>query len=312
MTADYYADIYKKYATFMSAWGNKEGLYRIASGANSADYNWTETLMKKIPHSLMKGVALHHYAVIDWNAKGPSTKFSEEQYFKTMKSGWFMNELIDKHSAIMDKYDPEGRIDLIVDEWGGWYEVEPGTNPGFLYQQNTMRDAMLAGMTLNIFNNHAKRVKMANLAQAVNVLQSVILTRGNQIILTPTYHVMEMYKVHQDARQIPLEISTDSFTFAGDSIPALSASASKDEMGKIHVSLVNIDPTNNKKISIGLGGIKASNVEGRILKSQNLRDYNTFEKPETIVPALYKEAKLRDGTIEVDIPAFSVIVLELT
>ncbi len=312
MTADYYADIYKKYATFMSDWGNKDGLYRIASGANSADYNWTETLMKKIPHSLMKGVALHHYAVIDWKEKGPSTTFSKEQYFKTMKSGWFMEELIQKHSAIMDKYDPEGRIDLIVDEWGGWYEVEPETNPGFLYQQNTMRDAMLAGMTLNIFNNHAKRVKMANLAQAINVLQSVILTNGNRMILTPTYHVMEMYKVHQDATQIPLELFTDNFEFGQESIPALSASASKDREGKVHLSLVNIDPSERKKVSVALGGIKVSKIEGRVLKSENLRDYNTFEKPETIKPAAYNEARLEEGNIEIDIPAFSVIVLELT
>ncbi|MGO1244863.1 alpha-N-arabinofuranosidase [Sphingobacterium sp. JB170] len=312
MTAEYYADIYKKYATFMSDWGNKDGLYRIASGANSADYNWTETLMKKIPHSLMKGVALHHYAVIDWDKKGPSTTFSEEQYFKTMKSGWFMEELIQKHTAIMDKYDPQAKIDLVVDEWGGWYEVEPGTNPGFLYQQNTMRDAMLAGMTLNIFNNHAKRVKMANLAQAINVLQSVILTRGDQMILTPTYHVMEMYKVHQDAQQIPLALSSDSFKYGSESIPALSASASKDAHGKVHLSLVNVDPHKSKKVSVALGEIHISTVQGRILKTENLRDYNTFESPQTITPKAYKGAKLSGGEIEIDIPAFSVIVLELT
>src|SRR5690606_28663518 len=303
---------YKKYATFMSDWGNKDGLYRIASGANSADYNWTETLMKKIPHHLMKGVALHHYAVIDWDAKGPSTTYSEEQYFKTMKSGWFMNELIEKHTAIMDKYDPQGRIDLVVDEWGGWYEVEPGTNPGFLYQQNTMRDAMLAGMTLNIFNNHAKRVKMANLAQAINVLQSVILTRGNQMILTPTYHVMEMYKVHQDALQIPVTLATEDFTFQEESIPALSVSASKDANGKIHVSLVNIDPSKSKKVAVDLGDVKASKIDGRILKSENLRDYNTFEDPTNIVPVPYDKASLKGSNLSMEIPPFSVIVLELT
>src|SRR5690606_16205400 len=136
---------------------------------------------------------------------------------------WLMEELVVKHSAIMDKYDPEKRVALVVDEWGGWYEVEPGTNPGFLYQQNTMRDAVIAGMTLNIFNNHAERVRMANLAQTINVLQAVILTEGEKMLLTPTYHVMEMYKVHQDAQLIPLHIKCGDYTFGDEKIPAISA-----------------------------------------------------------------------------------------
>lgn len=311
MTAEYYSDIYRKYATFMADWDNSGGLYRIASGANSADYHWTETLMKKIPGHLMKGVALHHYAVINWNKKGSSTKYSDEEYFKTMQSAWFMNELIEKHTAIMDKYDPQGKVDLVVDEWGGWYEVEPGTNPGFLYQQNTMRDAMIAGMTLNIFNNHAKRVKMANLAQTINVLQAVILTKGKAMILTPTYHVMEMYKVHQDAQLIPIELKSDEYKYGEHTLPALSASASKDGQGKVHISVVNVDPNEKKKISLDLGAIQAKKVTGRILTANNLREHNTFEQPNTVLPKVYKEAKLQGNRIEIDIPAHSVIVLEL-
>ena len=310
MTADYYSDIYRKYATFMANWENSGGLYRIASGASSADYNWTETLMKKIPANLMKGVALHHYAVINWSRKGSATEYTDEQYFKTMKSAWFMNELVEKHSAIMDKYDPKGRIDLVVDEWGGWYEVEPGTNPGFLYQQNTMRDAMIAGMTLNIFNNHAKRVKMANLAQAVNVLQAVILTKGKDMILTPTYHVMEMYKVHQDATLIPIALTSDNYSMGEESIPAISVSASRKD-GKSHISLVNIDPTQAKKVSIDLGALKADKVTGCILTSTRLRDYNSFEEPHKIAPAVFKGATVKSGKIDIEIPAYSVIVLEL-
>lgn len=311
MTAEYYSDIYRKYATFMADWDNSGGLYRIASGANSADYNWTETLMKNIPSHLMKGVALHHYAVINWNQKGSSTAYTDEQYFKTMQSAWFMNELVEKHTAIMDKYDPEGKVDLVVDEWGGWYEVEPGTNPGFLYQQNTMRDAMIAGMTLNIFNNHAKRVKMANLAQTINVLQAVILTKGKRMILTPTYHVMEMYKVHQDALLIPLELQSDHFKYGEDAIPAVSASASKDKQGKVHISLVNVDPKAQKTVSLDLGSVQANKVTGRILTTDNLREHNTFEQPNTVFPKEYKEAKLQGNRLEVDIPAHSVVVLEL-
>ncbi|MBE8722564.1 alpha-N-arabinofuranosidase [Sphingobacterium pedocola] len=311
MTADYYSDIYRKYATFMSDWGNSGGLYRVASGASSDDYNWTETLMKKIPSSLMKGVALHHYAVIDWSKKGPSIDFTEEQYFKTMKSAWFMNELVEKHSAIMDKYDPKGKIDLVVDEWGGWYEVEPGTNPGFLYQQNTMRDAMIAGMTLNIFNNHARRVKMANLAQTINVLQAVILTEGEKMLLTPTYHVMEMYKVHQDATLIPLKLTSEDFTFKDEHIPAVSVSASQNSSGQTHISLVNIDPKVAKKISVDMGEINAKAVNGRILTAKKLRDYNSFLEPQKISPQQFTAAVLNGGKIEVEIPPFSVIVLQV-
>jgi alpha-N-arabinofuranosidase len=228
-----------------------------------------------------------------------------------MKSAWFMNELVEKNIAIMDKYDPKGLVDLIVDEWGGWYAVEPGTNPGFLYQQNTMRDAMIAGMTLNIFNNHARRVKMANLAQAVNVLQAVILTEGKNMILTPTYHVMEMYKVHQDAKLIPISLQSTDFEFNQEKIPAVSVSASQDKQGRTHISLVNIDPKKNNKVRVDLGSVKAAKISGRILTAQNLRDYNSFKKPTTIKPVVYNKAKVVNGAIEVDIPAFSVIVLEL-
>jgi len=311
MTVDYYTDIYRKYATFMSDWTNGGGLYRIASGANSADYNWTETLLKNIPGSLMKGMGLHHYAVINWDKKGSATDFSEAEYFKTMKSAWFMNELVEKNIAIMDKYDPKGNIDLIVDEWGGWYEVEPGTNPGFLYQQNTMRDAMIAGMTLNIFNNHARRVKMANLAQAVNVLQAVILTEGKSMVLTPTYHVMEMYKVHQDAKLIPITLQSTDFEFNDEKIPAVSASASQDAQGRVHISLVNIDPKKANRIRVDLGELKASKVTGRILRADKLQDYNSFKVPTKIIPTAYNKAKVQNGLVDIEIPAFSVIVLEL-
>ncbi len=203
MRPEYYANIYRQYATFMTDWTNSGGLFRIASGANSADYNWTEVLMRDIPHNMLEGIALHHYSVIDWNNKGPAVDFTEQQYFTILEKALFMDELITRHETIMDKYDPEKRVAMVVDEWGGWYSVEAGTNPGFLYQQNTMRDAMIAGATLNIFHKHCGRVRMANLAQTVNVLQAVILTDAQKMLVTPTYHVMEMYNVHQDATLLP-------------------------------------------------------------------------------------------------------------
>src|SRR3954465_8068312 len=228
MTAEYYANEYRKYATFMSDWDNSGKLMRIASGASDADYHWTETLMKNIPLNMLGGVALHHYSVLEWNKKGPAVNFNEDQYFNIMKQALLMDSLVQQHSAIMDKYDPKKKVALIVDEWGGWYDVEPGTNPGFLYQQNTMRDAMIAGATLNIFHNHSDRVRMANLAQTINVLQAVLLTNEEKMVLTPTYHVMEMYNVHQDAKMIPLTITCNDYVLGNEKLPAISASASKD------------------------------------------------------------------------------------
>jgi alpha-N-arabinofuranosidase len=311
MKPEYYANIYRQYATFMTSWSNDDKLFRIASGANGSDYNWTEVLMRDIPHNMLEGVALHHYSVIDWNKKGSATAFGEAEYFTTMKRALFMEELVTKHTTIMDKYDPAKKVALVVDEWGGWYDVEPNTNPGFLYQQNTIRDAMLAGVTLNIFHNHSDRVRMTNLAQTVNVLQAVVLTNEEKMLLTPTYHVMEMYNVHQDATLLPLQIKTNDYTFNNDKLPAVSASASKDATGAIHISLVNIDAKAVQDVSIELRGVKASGVTGRVLTSDKLQDYNSFETPDKIKQTVFKDASLSGSTLKVKLPAHSVIVLEL-
>jgi alpha-N-arabinofuranosidase len=313
MKVEYYANIYRQYATFMSGWDNKNNLFRVASGASDDDYHWTEVLMRDIPHHMLEGVAVHHYSVLSWGdgKKGSATQFTDQEYFKTMKQALLMEELVTKHSAIMDKYDPKKKVALVVDEWGGWYNVENGTNAGFLYQQNTMRDAMIAGATLNIFNNHADRIRMANLAQVVNVLQAVILTKEEKMLLTPTYHVMEMYNVHQDATMLPMSIKSNDFVFEGDKLPAVSASASKDAKGLTHVSLTNIDPTNAQEITIDLKGVKYASVSGRILASEKLRDFNTFENPTKIQPKTFSGATLSATQLKVKIPAFSVVVLEL-
>jgi alpha-L-arabinofuranosidase len=311
MTAEYYANIYKQYTTFMSSWSNTEKIFRIASGANSSDYHWTEVLMREIPHNMLEGVALHHYSVIDWNKKGPSTEFSEEQYFTTMKRASLMEELVTRHSTIMDKYDPKKKVALVVDEWGGWYDVEPGTNGAFLYQQNTIRDAMLAGLTLNIFNNHADRVRMANLAQAINVLQAVILTNEEKMLLTPTYHVMEMYNVHQDATLLPITVKSADYTFGNEKLTAVSASASKDTAGNIHITFVNIDAQKAQEISVDWRGVKLSSVTGRVLTAVKLQDYNSFETPDKIKPVAFKDATLNSNQLKVKLPAHSVVVLEL-
>lgn len=310
MTADYYVGEYRKFATFMSDWENTGGLTRIASGSNSADYNWTETLMKDIPLNMLGGVGVHHYAVIDWAKKGDGVDYTEFEYFQTMKSALKMEELVTKHSAIMDKYDPEKKAAMIVDEWGAWYEVEKGTNPGFLYQQNTMRDAVLAGSTLNIFNNHADRVRMANLAQCVNVLQAVILTDKAKMILTPTYYVIQMYSVHQDAQLLPITIKSPLYTYNGETLPALSASASKDKKGLVHISLVNIDSKKENTVEIDLNQLGIKTASAMIIGSPKLQDFNSFDNPTKIQPVAFKGFEVKKGKITVNVPPFSVIMLE--
>ncbi len=311
MKPDYYANLYRQYATFMTNWGNDSKIFRVASGANSTDYNWTEVMMRDIPHNMLEGVAVHHYSVIDWNKKGPATDFSENQYFTILQRAYMMDDLIQKHATVMDKYDPDKKVAMVVDEWGGWYDVEAGTNGAFLYQQNTIRDAVLAGMTLNIFHKHCDRVRMANLAQAVNVLQSVILTKEEKMILTPTYHVLEMYNVHQDALQLPLDIKCQAYRFEKEQLPAVSASASRDKKGLTHISLVNIDANKTQEVTINLRGMKATTVTGRILASPKIQDYNSFENPTKIKPIEFKGSRLKGDVLSVTLPPASVVVLEV-
>ena len=311
MKPEYYANIYRQYCTFMASGWKDDKLFRIASGANSADYNWTEVLMRDIPLNMLDGIGVHHYSVIDWNKKSSATGFNEQEYFITMKKALLMEDLVQRHATIMDKYDPKKKVAMVVDEWGGWYDVEPGTNGSFLYQQNTMRDAMIAGVTLNIFNNHCDRVRMANLAQTINVLQAVILTDEEKMLLTPTYHVMEMYNVHQDATMLPVSLASNDYVLGEEKLKAVSVSASKDKSGVTHISLVNIDAKNKQDIKIDVRGMKVTTVTGRVLTSGKLQDYNSFESPGKIKPAVFTGASLTNNILNLTLPPFSVVVLEL-
>ena len=311
MTADFYADNYKRYATYARNY-HEAPLLKIACGANSADYNWTDVMMKNAMNR-MWGLSLHYYTIPtgSWSKKGSATMFDEREYFNTMKNCLFMDELVTRHSTIMDKYDPAKKVALVVDEWGVWTDVEPGTNPGFLYQQNSLRDALVAATTLNIFNNHCDRVRMANLAQTINVLQALILTKGRQILLTPTYYLFDMYKVHQDAKLLPINFTSPDYVIDDKKIPAVNISASQDSTGAIHISLVNLDP--NKKISIraNLVGIKWQLVQGQILTSKNLTDFNSFDDPNHIVINKFTAAKKEGSDLVIDLPAQAAVVLEL-
>ncbi|MDR0542966.1 MAG: alpha-N-arabinofuranosidase [Dysgonamonadaceae bacterium] len=310
MTAEFYAGQYKRYATYCRNYGDNH-LFKIAGGANSADYHWTETLMKNAAGQ-MQGLSLHYYTIPRrWEDKGSATQFDEAEYFATIENTLLMEELITRHTNIMDRYDPRKRVSLIPDEWGTWYNVEPGSNPGFLFQQNTMRDAIVAGINLNIFNTHCDRVKMTNIAQTINVLQAVIFTDKEKMLLTPTYWVYYLYKVHQDATLLPVSFTGDKYELNGKKIDAVSVSASKDASGKIHITLVNIDPNKEQSIQAELRGVEIKNVSGKILTSAKINDYNTFEKPNTVSVKDFKSAGVSKNTLSVKLPAKSIVMLEI-
>ncbi len=308
MTPEYYADTYRRYATFCRNYSGNE-LFKIACGPNAADYNWTDTIMKTLNSQWnCKGISLHYYTLPtgDWGHKGSSTEFDEKEYYDTISRTLYMEELVTRHSKIMDKYDPEQTIGLIVDEWGTWYDVEPGTNPGFLYQQNTMRDAIVAAINLNIFNQHSARIPMANIAQAVNVLQAILLTEGSKTIKTPTYHVFDLYKQHQDSDLIYSHIQNSG---AAEGVPALSQSASVNADGDVFVTLSNASLTESFKVDIAAAFAGIQSAEGRILADE-VHALNTFDEPDRVAikPLTVTVA---DGRAEVVLPPCSVAALTI-
>lgn len=311
MRPEYYADLYRRYQTYVRNYGNNK-VYKIAGGANVDDYNWTEVLMKNA-HWLMDGLSLHYYTIPGdfWLGKGSAIDFPEDEWFITMKKALHMDELITKHSTIMDKYDQQKRIGMIIDEWGTWFDVEPGTNPGFLYQQNTIRDALVAGLHFNIFHNHADRVQMTNIAQTVNVLQAMILTEGEKMILTPTYHVFDMYKVHQDAELLAVDSSFGTYEYNGETLPQVTVSASKNAEGRIHVSLCNIDHQNGAELDLDLRGLNAANtkVSGTIITADTMNAHNTFEQPDVVKPVEFTGVTVENNKLAIQLPAMSVVTL---
>ena len=277
MRVEYYADLYRRYQTYVRNLGGNQ-VSKIACGANSADYHWTDVMMREC-RDFMSGLSLHYYCATGRESLS-ATRFGETDWFYLLQRALCMDELLAKHATIMDRYDPERRVGLMVDEWGTWHEVEPGSNPGFLYQQNTLRDALVAGLTLNVFNAHADRVRMANIAQTVNVLQAMILTEGERMLYTPTYHVFAMYAVHQDAVLLPQMLQTEPYRFGDEAIPAVSASASRDARGAVHVTLCNTDPNRALELTCILRGMSASTITGSVLTAPAITAHNTFIAPD--------------------------------
>ena len=315
MNPDYYANEYRRYQTYVRNYNADAPIYKICCGANVADYEWTHDVLKTCfnhcePkfHGNMDGLSLHYYVHPEgWEIKGSATDFDEKVWYKTLNKALYMEELIERHGAIMDQYDPEKKIGMIVDEWGTWYTVEPGTNPGFLYQQNTIRDALVAGVTLNIFNKHSDRVKMANIAQMVNVLQSVILTDGAEMVLTPTYHVFDMYKYHQDSTLVDSCIETETIGVEEEwMVPNLTESVSVDADGVMHITVTNLSVDQDYPIEAVLVDYKAAEVKAEIVHGA-MADLNTFDKPDTVQVRGFDGVELTEKGLSFTIPRCSVL-----
>jgi alpha-N-arabinofuranosidase len=313
MRPEYYADEYRKYNTFIKNYDRSKPIYRVAAGSGGEDTRWTEVLMS-VADRRMNGLSLHYYTLPtgNWGKKGSATEFGEDQWFSTLRRTLHMEDLIVKHSAIMDKSDPAKRIGLVVDEWGTWYDSEPGSRPGFLYQQNTVRDALVAALNFHIFHRHADRVVMANIAQTVNVLQAIILTDKERMLRTPTYWVFEMFKVHQGGTFLPVELQSPDYAFKDEKIPMVSASATRAaDTSAVHLSLANTSPTQAVTLSVKLAGVAPASVAGRVLTGPAMNAHNTFPAPNVVQPVAFDGASIKGDALEVKLPAKSVIILTL-
>ena len=310
MTPEFYSDQYRRYATYCRDYdGNR--LYKVASGASDYDYNWTKVLMEKVGRQA-DAVSLHYYSIIDWNHKGSATDFTDGEYYDIIAKALEIEEVLRNHEHIMDTYDPERHIDLLLDEWGTWFDVEPGTNPGHLFQQNSMRDALVAALSLNIFNKHTDRLKMANIAQIVNVLQSMVLTSGDKMLLTPTYHVFRMFNGHQDAVAVPVDFACDTLQSpSGRLYSTLSVSASRMKEGGLLVTLANPRLDQEQQITLELDALRPKFVKGEILHEKDIRAHNTFEQPEKVTPKAFKSFKINGNKVTLTLPPASVVALTL-
>jgi alpha-N-arabinofuranosidase len=310
MRAEFAADVTRQYATFVKTPAGVR-IRKAASGPSDDDYHWMEVMMRDAGRHF-QAIGLHYYTITGtWAKKGSATAFDEAEYAKTIRATLRLDEMIGKHKAIMDKYDPQKRVWLAVDEWGTWFDVEPGTNPGFLFQQNTLRDALVAALNVNIFARHADRLKMANIAQMVNVLQAMILTKDEKMVLTPTYHVFEMFKPYQDATVLEMELKTPWYSKDSSNMPAVSASAVRGQNGRVYVGLVNVDPNREIRVAASLPGMSAASVQGRVLTAPAIGAHNTFDQPGNVKPAAFTGARLEAGVLQVALPAKSVVMLEL-
>jgi alpha-N-arabinofuranosidase len=307
MTPEYSADLHRRFQTFIKT---PQGvpIVKVATGANGRDYRFTDVVMERAARH-MDAISVHYYTLPgNWTVKGPATGFGEDAWAGTLHKALFMDELIKGHKEAMDRHDPEKRVGLYVDEWGTWYDPEPGSTPGFLYQQNSLRDAHVAALTFNIFHRHTDRVKMANIAQMVNVLQAMILTDKEKMLLTPTYHAFEMYVPFQGATPLEATVEGPEYRLGETTLPQVDVSAARDTSGKLHIALVNLDPNRAARVTTDIAGASVKGAKGRVLTGPALDTHNTFDRPNTIRPVAFS-GRVQGGKLVFDLPAKSVAVV---
>ncbi len=311
MSVDYYIDLFRQYLTFLKTPPGARPQI-IASGSHDTDTTWSDTIAAKVAEGV-NAVSFHYYTLpgVTWQHKGASVGFGESEWISTLAHTLVMDDFINHNVAALKRHDPDNKIALAVDEWGTWYDPEPGREPGFLYQQNTLRDALVAAVNLNIFHQHADRVRLANIAQMVNVLQAMILTNGAAMVLTPTYHVFALFQPFQDATLLPSEVQTPIYGFGKLSVPALSVSAARGASGAIAVALVNLDPHHALGVDCTLAGFTPRKVSGSILSAATMDARNTFEASHAVEPKVFDGAHLSGGRLSLSLPAKSVVVLNL-
>lgn len=321
MTPDFYLSQLKMYARFVRnfnpAQSGDQQMRRIAVGPGGGEQrfvDWTETVMKGWKARQwswdMEGLSLHNYTVINWEKKHTSIDFGEKEYAEILKKTLEINNLLDTHIGIMDKYDPEKKIALVVDEWGAWYAPMPGTNPGFLVQQNSQRDAILAAINLNIFARRADRIRMANIAQMVNVLQAMILTDKEKMVLTPTYHVFKMYVPFQDATFVPVSFEGGVYSHAGIELPRIDAIAGKDKNGKLWLAVTNLDANRAAVIDLNVLGMTMRSASGETLTAPKVDSINSLDRPASVIPKPIS-AQAQNKSLILDLPAKSVTVMSV-
>jgi alpha-N-arabinofuranosidase len=322
MTPDYYLGQLKAYARFVRNYNpaqqqDPNRMLKIAVGPGGDGprwTEWTETIMKAWQGRSwswdMDGLSMHNYTVVRWPPAYKSVGFGEPEYAEILKATLDMDRLVATHSAIMDKYDPEKKIALVVDEWGGWYAPLPGSNPGFLVQQNSLRDAILAALNLNIFARHADRVRMANIAQMVNVLQAMILTDKEKMVLTPTYHIFRMYVPFQDAAFVPVSFDAGTYSHGNVTLPRVDAIAAKDEAGKLWLAVTNVDPNRAVGIEASLAGVAPKSAAGETLTAPKVDSVNTFEAPGAVAPKPIS-ATINGGKVTLTLEPRSVTVISV-
>ena len=313
MTAEYYAGEYRRFATYTRDFPNAP-IYRVASGARNDDYHWTEVLMREafkgpLGGPMLQGLSLHYYTMPgDWPPRHAATGFDTAGWKEIMAHGWKMEELVRGHRAVMDRHDPKATTALVVDEWGSWYAPEPGTNPGFLHQQQTVRDAVLAALHLNIFINHCERVRIANLAQTVNVLQAVALTEegGGRLVLTPTWHVFALYAAHQGAKRLRVETEAKTLQHDGRDYPGVSTTASLAADGAVNVTLCNTDSEHSVELELVLPGRAVTTPVAQIVAAAVLTTCNTFDQPRAVVAKPLAGVRVKGASVHATLPPGSV------